>query len=73
MTSLDILPKGFDKAVGLKALLEDGGLQISDMLFIGDAVFEGGNDYSPVEAGIETIGITGPEETAKLISALLQG
>ncbi len=73
MTSLDILPKGFTKATGLKALLEDSGLQISDMLFIGDAVFEGGNDYSPVEAGIETIGIKGPEETAKLIGALLQG
>lgn len=73
MTSLDILPKGFTKATGLKALLEDSGLQISDMLFIGDAVFEGGNDYSPVEAGIETIGIAGPDETAKLIGALLQG
>lgn len=72
MTSLDILPKGFDKAVGLKALLEDKGLTIKNMLFIGDAVFPGGNDYSPVEAGVDTIGISGPIETKKAIELLLE-
>ncbi len=70
-TSIDVLPKGFNKAVGLKLLLEDKGLSISDILFIGDAVFEGGNDYSPIQAGIETIGIKGPSETAEIIKKFL--
>ena len=73
MTSVDVLPKGFDKAVGLKLLLEEQKCSTSDILFIGDAVFEGGNDYSPMKAGIETVGIKGPDETSKLITTLLQG
>lgn len=72
MTSIDILPRGFDKAEGLKVLLARLGLPLTDMLFVGDAVFEGGNDYSPKVAGIETVGIKNPAETAFLISALLQ-
>lgn len=71
MTSVDILPKGFDKAVGLKILLKAENLTTADMLFIGDSIFEGGNDYSPIQAGIETRGIKGPEETAALISTFL--
>ncbi len=71
MTSIDVLPKGFDKAVGLKLLLEAENLTIKDILFIGDAVFEGGNDYSPLQAGIETIGIKDPGETAEVIRKLL--
>ena len=68
-TSVDILPKGFDKATGLKKFLKKVDLQISDMLFVGDAVFPGGNDYSPLEAGIESIKISDPEETARLIES----
>lgn len=71
MTSVDILPKGFDKAVGLKILLDDEDLTTADMLFIGDSTFEGGNDHSPMQAGIETIGIKGPEETVELIKTFL--
>lgn len=71
MTSVDVLPKGFDKAVGLKLLLEDSALSTKDMLFIGDSVFEGGNDYSPLKAGIETIGVKGPDETEKVIKSFL--
>ncbi len=72
MTSVDILTKGFDKGVGLKHLLEDRGLTTEDMLFIGDAVFEGGNDYAPFKDGIETKNVSGPTETAEVIHSLLQ-
>ncbi len=71
MTSVDVLPKGFDKAVGLKLLLESENLTMKDMLFVGDSVFEGGNDYSPKLAGIETVGVKGPEETAGVIRSLV--
>lgn len=70
-TSVDILPKGFDKAVGLKILLQDKEMSLEDMLFIGDAIFEGGNDYPPLQAGIESKLIKGPTETAEIIKALL--
>lgn len=66
-TSLDILPKGFNKASGLTRLLDKLSLTIEDMVFVGDAIFPGGNDYSPYEAGIESIKVSGPIETAEVI------
>ena len=41
------------------------------MLFIGDAIFPGGNDYSLYEIGLDTIQVSGPEETAILIKKFL--
>jgi HAD superfamily hydrolase (TIGR01484 family) len=66
-TTIDILPKGFDKATGLKRLLEKLEMVIGDMVFVGDAIFPGGNDYSAKEAGIESIKVSGPNETKETI------
>ncbi len=66
-SSIDILPKGFNKAVGLLRYLDKVGLQKSDVLFIGDGIFPGGNDYSVFEAGFDTIRVAGPEETEDII------
>lgn len=70
-TSIDILPSGFNKAKGLIKLLNKLEMNIPDMLFIGDTIFPGGNDYSVQEAGIESIEVTGPGETKKIIKELL--
>lgn len=67
VSSIDILPKGFNKGVGLDLLLNKMGLKKSDMIFVGDGLFPGGNDYAVHEAGIETIAVKGPEETALII------
>ncbi len=66
-TSIDILPKGFNKAVGLEALLKRLDLTKKDVVFLGDAIFPGGNDYSVFEAGIESIKVSGPLETERII------
>ncbi|MES2622872.1 MAG: HAD-IIB family hydrolase [Patescibacteria group bacterium] len=71
MTSIDILPKNFNKATGLLRYLSEEKLSIHDMLFIGDAIFEGGNDYSPLQAGIETKKTSGPKETVEIMQTLL--
>lgn len=70
-TSLDFLPKGFNKAKGLIRLLNKLEMTINDMVFVGDAIFPGGNDYSPYEAGIESIKISGPKETKEVIEKWL--
>jgi HAD superfamily hydrolase (TIGR01484 family) len=70
-TTLDILPKGFDKAKGLLRLLAKLGMSKEDMVFVGDSIFPGGNDYSPYEAGIECIKVSGPEETVEIIKKWL--
>jgi len=71
-TTIDILPKGFDKAKGLIRLLEKLEMTIEDMIFVGDSIFPGGNDYSAYEAGIECIKVNGPEESEILIKKWLE-
>jgi|SRR3989344_1869711 len=66
-SSIDIVPKGFNKGVGLIRLLNKMGFQKSDLVFVGDGLFPGGNDYSVYEAGFETIPVKGPEEVELLI------
>lgn len=67
ITSVDILPKDFNKGVGITRFLNKINKTKEDVIFVGDALFPGGNDYSAVEAGFETISVTGPEETAEVI------
>lgn len=44
-TSIDVTKPGIDKAYGMHKLEEVLKIDIADMLFIGDALFEGGNDH----------------------------
>lgn len=68
-TSLDFLVKGFNKAKGLLRLLNTLGMDKSDMLFVGDAIFPGGNDYSPYEEGIDCERVSGPEEVKRIVKS----
>ncbi len=67
-TSIDITLKGVDKAYGIAKLSEFLSVPISRMLFVGDAIFPGGNDYPAKAAGVDCIQVSGPEETKKVIS-----
>ena len=71
MTSIDITRKGVDKAYAVKKLEEIFNISIDKMIFVGDALFEGGNDAPVKVTGIETISVSNPEETKKLISTWL--
>jgi phosphoribosylformylglycinamidine (FGAM) synthase-like enzyme len=41
------------------------------MLFIGDALFPGGNDYPAEEAGVLSIQVENPHETKRVIEAII--
>ena len=41
------------------------------MIFVGDALFPGGNDHAAKEAGVESISTEDPDETKRLIEAML--
>ncbi len=70
MTSIDVTKKGIDKAYGIKKLIELLGIPKHDILFIGDRLQEGGNDY-PVKAfGVDSIEISHWRETASAIEAI---
>ena len=59
------------KAYGVRRLSEIIDLPISGMLYVGDALFPGGNDEIVKETGIETQQVDGPVETAKVIEKFL--
>ncbi|MGV9454052.1 HAD-IIB family hydrolase [Streptomyces sp. NPDC003635] len=70
-TSIDVTKKGIDKAYGMQRLLEHLDLRMEEVLFIGDRLDEGGNDYPVREMGVPCVAVTGWEETADYIDTLL--
>jgi len=70
-TSIDVTRKGIDKAHGMQKLMDTNGLEKEDILFFGDNLQEGGNDY-PVKAfGIECIGVSRWEDTADRLESIV--
>ena len=70
-TSIDITKPGIDKAYGIGKLKEILKLDISEMLFIGDALFEGGNDFPARRTGVKCIQVRDPEETKRIIETII--
>ena len=70
-TSIDITRPGIDKAYGVKKLHETLGVAIRDMIFIGDAIFPGGNDYPAKQAGVVSIEVRDPHETKRVVEAII--
>ncbi|HET6275681.1 MAG TPA: HAD-IIB family hydrolase [Candidatus Cybelea sp.] len=70
-TSIDVTRPGIDKAYGIRKLRDVLGIPIAEMLFIGDAIFPGGNDYAALEAGTETISVRSPDDTKRVIQAII--
>ncbi len=70
-TSIDITRAGIDKAYGMTALSEHTGIPLGDMLFYGDRLDEGGNDYPVLALGVRSIAVTGWEDTAAKLDELL--
>jgi hypothetical protein len=70
-TSIDVTKPGIDKAYGIRKLREVLGIEIGEMIFIGDAIFPGGNDYPPKEIGVDSICVRDTHETKRVIEAII--
>ena len=70
-TSIDVTKPGIDKGYGVRKLRDILGISLQEMLFIGDALFEGGNDYPAKAAGVESISVRGPSETKLVIETIV--
>ena len=70
-TSIDVTKKGIDKAYGLRQIEKQLRVKIKDMVFIGDAIFPGGNDYAITKTPVDYMKVLGPEETKKIIRNLI--
>lgn len=69
-TSIDITKPGIDKAYGIKKLNEVLSIDEREMIYIGDAIFPGGNDYPATKTQAACIHIKTPSETKRVIEAI---
>jgi len=70
-TSIDITKPGIDKAYGIGKLRDLLHISLKEMIYIGDALFPGGNDYPAEQAGVDSIPVKGPEETKHVIRTII--
>ena len=70
-TSIDVTKPGIDKAYGIRKLRDHLAISIDEMIFVGDAIFLGGNDYPAKEAGVLCIEVRDPNESKRVIEAII--
>ncbi len=70
-TSIDITKKGINKAYAIKKI-EEKGFKSEEICYIGDALYEGGND-SIVCGLVDTIEVSGPEQTKEIFRRIIKG
>jgi HAD superfamily hydrolase (TIGR01484 family) len=70
-TTIDIVKRGIDKAYGIRQIEKYLHVPIKDMVFIGDALFPGGNDAAVKKTSVRTIAVKGPKETIRVIRKIL--
>jgi phosphomannomutase len=70
-TSIDVTKQGIDKAYGIRKLKVLLGISLDEMIFVGDALFAGGNDHPVKEAGVVSIAVRGPNETKPVTEAII--
>lgn len=70
-TSIDVTRVGIDKAHGMRKLIDALGITKEDILFFGDKLYEGGNDYPVKAMGIDSVDVDGWEDTAKYLEVIL--
>jgi phosphomannomutase len=70
-TSIDVTKPGIDKAYGIRKLRDILHISTQEMIYVGDALFPGGNDYPAEQAGVISIPVRGPTETKRVIEAII--
>jgi HAD superfamily hydrolase (TIGR01484 family) len=69
-TSIDVTLPGIDKAYGIRKLRDILKIGIDEMIYVGDALFPGGNDYPVRETGAACIQVRDPDEAKRVIEAI---
>ena len=70
-TSIDVTKPGIDKAYGIRKLRDILGIAIDEMIYVGDALFPGGNDYPARETGAICIQVRDPNESKRVIETIV--
>ena len=71
VSTVDITKKGRDKSYGIKMITKHLGYKRGEMLYIGDRLMAGGNDYPVRQAGVDCVQVSGPSETNKVLKEII--
>lgn len=71
MTTIDITRADVSKAFAVREFSKLAQVRIEDMLYVGDALFPGGNDEIVKQTGVPTKQVMGPRDTAAVIDEIL--
>ena len=70
-TSIDVTRPGVDKAYGIKKLIELLAVTKKDVIFVGDRLSKGGNDYPVKAMGVDCLEVSRWQDTALVIQTIL--
>ena len=70
-TSIDVTREGIDKGYGMRKLMSYLDVGLDDLLFFGDRLDEGGNDYPVRAMGVRCVAVSSWQQTADYIDQLL--
>lgn len=70
-TSIDVTQHGIDKAYGIGKLRDVLEVTLREMMYVGDAIFPGGNDYPAEQTGVVSVCVRGPHETKRVVEAVI--
>ncbi len=71
VSSIDITRKGIDKAYAIEKIKQLLKVEDEDIVFIGDALYPGGNDSAVKKTRVDFIQPSDPEETMEILSRYL--
>ena len=71
VTSIDVTKPGVDKAYGMQKLIDMLGISKDEILFMGDRLQEGGNDYPVMAMGIDSLEVSRWQDTALVLEGIL--
>jgi len=71
-TSIDVTREGVNKTLCVRKLNERLHVNRKEMLFVGDALFKGGNDYIMKSTEVKCLPVSGPSETKELVARIIQ-
>ena len=70
LTSVDVTKPGIDKAYGMQKLMDMLKIEKDEILFMGDRLVEGGNDYPVKAMGIDSIEVSHWRDTALAVEVI---
>lgn len=71
-TSIDITQKNIDKTLSIKWMAEHLGALPKDLTYVGDALFEGGNDAVVIPTGVKIVETKNAKDTVNIINSFLK-